>query len=213
MNAVLTPSPAALMPNTKGLTRDEETHTYYWQGRVVPGITRLMEPIHSYDSVPDWILERKADLGRQVHYACELWDLDDLIEESLDPSIVPYLAAYKDFRKQHTGRIHAIEPLLYHASMGYAGQPDRDMELDTPNDVVEIKTTSQLWNAVGVQLAAQEHLIKSCNPARKPGGKRFALQLKADGKFTLREYKAPTDWPTFVSLLTTANWIARFGGK
>lgn len=205
-------APIALMPGTPGLTRDEETHTYKWQNRVVPGITRLMEPIHSYDGIPEWILERKADLGRQVHLACELWDKDDLDEASLDPVLAPYLEAWKLFRKERAGRMRSVEPFLYHPGMGFAGQPDRWMEFDTPYDVVEIKTTCRLFNAVGVQLAAQQRLFMASDPTFKPG-KRFAIQLKADGRYTLREYKETSDWPTFISLLTTHNWIVRYGDK
>lgn len=201
------------------LTFDDPSHTYQWQSRVVPGITRLMEPIHNYDGVPDWILERKAELGKAVHLATQLHDTlgDDglpvLHEPSLDPAIVPYLDAWKLFRKEHGGVIRAVEQPLYHPGMGYAGTPDRQMAVDTDDDVVEIKTTSQLFNAVGVQLAAQKSLFMANNPAMKPTGKRFAVQLKADGRYTLKEYKSPTDWPTFVSLLTTSNWVARFGNK
>lgn len=216
MSAVLAPVPAAavqLMGDTPGLTRDDEEHVYFYQGRKVPGITRLMEPIHSYDGVPDWVLERKAELGSFVHFACELYDQGRLDEPTLSASLKPYVDAWKLFRKEHAGRIHAVEPKLFHHGLGYAGQPDRDMELDTANDVVEIKTTSQLFNAVGVQLAAQEHLLNAANPKRKAGGKRFAVQLKADGRYTLREYKDPHDWPTFVGLLSTYNWYARYGNK
>jgi hypothetical protein len=48
--------------------------------------------------------------------------------------------------------MHAVEPKLYHHTMGFAGQPDRCMEIDTPYDVLEIKTTHRLFDAVGVQL-------------------------------------------------------------
>jgi hypothetical protein len=215
MSAVLASLPAAqLLGDTPGLVRDEEEHVYRFQGRVVPGITRLMEPIHSYDGVPEWILERKAELGSCVHLATELYDRDDLDEASLSEDLAPYLEAWKAFRKEHAGRIHAVEPKLYHSGMGYAGQPDRWMQIETEYDVLEIKTTSRLFNAVGVQLAAQERLLQAACPShtRKPG-KRFAIQLKADGRYTLREYRDPHDWPTFIALLTTHNWYARFGNK
>lgn len=213
MSAVLAALPAAaLLGDTPGLVRDEEEHVYRYQGRVVPGITRLMEPIHSYDGVPDWVLERKAELGSLVHLACELYDKDDLDEETLSPALAPYLEAWKSFRKAHTGRMHAVEPKLFHHGMGYAGQPDRWMQIDTEYDVLEIKTTSQLFNAVGVQLAAQERLLEAAQPGHRRG-KRFAIQLKADGRYTLREYKDPHDWPTFIALLTTHNWFARYGNK
>lgn len=214
MSAVLAPAPIAarLLGDTPGLTRDEENHVYYFQGRKVPGITSLMEPIHSYDGVPEWILERKAELGSCVHLATELHDRDDLDEATLSPELAPYLAAWKDFRKEHSGRIHAVEPKLFHASMGYAGQPDRCMQIDTEYDVLEIKTTSRLFNAVGVQLMAQTRLLEANAPGMRIG-KRFAIQLKDDGRYQLREYKDPHDWPTFISLLTTHNWFARYGNK
>lgn len=198
---------------------DEPSHTYTWQGRRVPGITSLMEPIHSYDGVPDWILERKAEQGKAVHLACQHYDTlgDDgtpiLHEPSLSENVRPYVEAWKLFRKEHTGAIRMNEVPLFHCGLGYAGTPDRQMEVDTPDDVVEIKTTSQLFNAVGVQLAAQKALFQANNPVMKPTGKRFAVQLKPDGRYILKEYKSPNDFPTFIALLTTANWMARFGNK
>jgi hypothetical protein len=209
---ISTPAVARLLGDSPGLTRDEEEHVYKFQGRVVPGITRLMEPIHSYDGVPEWILERKAHLGSCVHLATELWDNDDLAEDSLSPDLVPYLEAWKTFRKENAGRIHAVEPKLYHAGMGYAGQPDRCMQIDTDYDVLEIKTTSRLFNAVGVQLMAQKHLLESAMPGMRIG-KRIAIQLKADGRYQLREYKDPHDWPVFVALLSVHNWNTRYHGK
>lgn len=212
MSAVLAPAPTAAMHlgDTPGLTRNEEEHVYRFKGNVVPGITRLMEPIHSYDGVPEWILERKAALGSDVHYATELYDLGTLDEGSLAPVYVPYVEAWKKFRREHCGRIHAIEPKLYHAGHGYAGQPDRCMQIDTDYDVLEIKTTAHLFNAVGVQLMAQRHLLAQSLPAVTTG-KRIAIQLKADGTYRLREYKDPHDWPTFIALLSIANWQLRYG--
>jgi hypothetical protein len=197
----------------------EEDHSYTWQGRRVPGITSLMEPIHSYDGVPDWVLERKADLGKAVHLACQHYDTlgadgtPILHEPSLDEQVADYFEGWKNFRKAHPGAIRMNEKPLYHCAHGYAGTPDRQMTVDTPDDVVEIKTTAQLFNAVGVQLAAQKALFIENNPMMKPTGKRFAVQLKPGGKFTLREYKDPRDWPTFLSLLSIHNWMARFGNK
>jgi hypothetical protein len=212
MSAVLAPSPAQLLGDTPGLVRDDEEHIYYYQGRKVPGITRLMEPIHSYDGVPEWILERKAELGSFVHLATELDDLGTLDEASLSQDVAAYLEAWRSFRRKHGGRIHAVEPKLFHHGLGFAGQPDRLMEVDTPYDVLEIKTTSRLFNAVGVQLMAQKMLLEAAVPGMQVG-KRLAIQLKADGRYTLREYKDPRDRPVFIGLLSTHNWFAEFGNK
>lgn len=212
LSEVATPPRALMLGDTPGLVRDDEEHVYRFNGARVPGITSLMDAIHSYDGVPEWVLERKAELGSHVHLATELYDTDDLSEETLSPDLVPYLEAWKAFRKDHGGRIHAVEPKLYHPRLGYAGQPDRCMEVDTPHDVVEIKTTSHLFNAVGVQLMAQKHLLEASMPGIHVG-RRFAVQLKADGRYQMREYKDPNDWPTFVALLSIHNWNARYYGK
>lgn len=211
MSAVLAPVPSAatLLGDTPGLTRDEEHHVYTFQGRRVPGITSLMEPIHSYDGVPDWILERKAEIGSFVHYATELYDQGTLDEGTLSPLLAPYVEAWKAFRRAHTGRIHAVEPKLFHHGHGYAGQPDRCMQIDSDYDVLEIKTTANLFNAVGVQLMAQKHLLEAAMPGVRIG-RRIAIQLKADGTYRLREYKDPHDWPTFIALLSIANWQIRY---
>lgn len=193
------------------LTFEPVAHEYQWHGKPVPGITRLMEPIHSYDGVPDWVLERKADLGKAVHLACELFDADDLVEESLDERTAGYFEGWKKFRRERGGAVLVSESQMYHPTMGYAGTPDRAMEVDTPCDVVEIKTTATLFDAVGIQVAAQKELMIANGKCNR-NSKRFAVQLKPNGTYTMREFKDSSDYPVFVSLLTIHNWKTRHAG-
>ena len=108
----------------------ESTHTYTLDGVRVPSVTQILKPMYSFYGVPDEVLQAKAELGTNVHRACELLDNDDLDEDSeeglaaLEP-IAGYLAGYKKFKADKKPVVIANEQRLYHPLHKYAGTIDR----------------------------------------------------------------------------------------
>ena len=186
------------------LTFDPSLHTYRVSGQVVPGVTSILSPLTNYEAIPPHVLQAAADFGNAVHMACELHDLSELDEEALDPALVPYLTAWRHFCSDHSTEWEQIETPIYHATMRYAGTPDRIGKVDGIRSVVDIKTTAALYPSVGPQLAAYAHAY-----GMSPTAPRIAVQLKADGTYTAQRYADPNDWPVFCSLLTLRNWCAR----
>lgn len=186
-----------------GLTFDEATHTYRFNGNVVPGVTSVLSPLTDFSRVPPHVLEAASNFGKAVHRACELDDLSMLDEDQLDPALVPYLEGWRKFSADYAVEWDLIEEPVYHATMNYAGTPDRIGMVKGDFTVVDIKSTAQLYPSVGPQLSAY------ANAEGHPFAKRLAVQLKADGTYVAKPYTDPTDWPVFASLLTLRNWCAR----
>lgn len=184
------------------LTFDDATHTYRFGGQVVPGVTSVLSPLTDFGRVPPHVLEAASQFGKAVHRACELDDLGELDEAALDASLVPYLQAWRQFCADHSVEWEQIEEPAYNNTMRYAGTPDRFGLVKGVHTVVDIKSTAQLYPAVGPQLAAYAQALKV------PHAARLAVQLKADGTYTAKPYTDPTDWPVFASLLTLRNWCA-----
>lgn len=183
-----------------GLTFDEASHTYQFAGQVVPGVTSILSPLTDFSRVPPAVLEAASNFGKAVHRACELDDLGELDEEALDPALKPYLDGWRKFSAEHAVKWEQIEQPVYHATMRYAGTPDRFGLVNGVRTVVDIKSTAQLYPGVGPQLAAYANAIM------EPFAIRIAVQLKADGTYVAKPYKDPTDWPVFASLLTLRTW-------
>lgn len=185
------------------LAFDAGSHTYRWNGEPVPGVTSILAPLTDFERVPAVVLQAAADFGRAVHLACELHDIGDLDEDALDPELRPYLAGWKRFSAEHAVQWIDIERPVYNAAMRYAGTPDRVGAVAGSLAVVDIKTTAALYPSVGPQLAAYAYA------ATRPYAERIAVQLKANGTYTLKRYTDPMDWTVFCSLLTLRNWCQR----
>lgn len=76
---------------------DSSSHTYRVGGVVVPSVTQILSPLVDFSMVTPDVLAAKAAIGTAVHLACELYDMDDLIEYDLDPVLVPYFEGWKKF--------------------------------------------------------------------------------------------------------------------
>lgn len=186
-----------------GLTFDADTHTYRFDGVVVPGVTTILKPLTDFSAVPPHVLDAASAFGTAVHLACELDDVGTLDEDQLDPALAPYLDAWRKFSAEHAVQWDQIEQRVYHPTMRYAGTLDRFGRVDGDLTVVDIKSSVQLYPSVGPQLAAY------ANALMHPYAKRMAVQLKADGTYVAKPYTDPSDWPMFASLLTVRTWCAR----
>lgn len=190
-----------------GLTFDSHSHTYRYNGQVVPGVTTILNPLTDFSHVPPQVLAAASEFGTAVHLACELDDLGELDVAQLDPALAPYLEGWRRFSAEHTVKWSLIEERVYHPTFRYAGTLDRFGLVDRINTVLDIKSSVALYPAVGPQLAAYEKAL----PPEFTAVKRMAVQLKDDGTYTAKEYTNPSDWPLFCSLLTVRNWCGIHG--
>lgn len=181
-------------------------HQYTKDGVLVPNVTGVLEPIIDYAGVPSSTLEFARALGTAVHIATELDDGDDLVEESVDPAVRPYLDAWRKFRHD-TGFIPtSIEEQVFSSRHWYAGTLDRQGPSPENGDdsLIDIKTTSKLMPSTGPQLAAymEAKNYRKSNKIKR----RYAVQLKPDGTYRLQEYADKADFSVFLACLTLHNW-------
>lgn len=190
------------------LTFDEAAHAYYWSGKRVPNVTGILQVLHRFDMVDPVVLAKAQQRGKDVHFACELFDLDELDEDTLAPHLQGYVEGWKKFVRESSPNWAHIEQPIYHPTFNYAGTPDREGAFTfqgcrIEDALIDIKSAEQLHPVWGLQLAAY-------NGARgKPHRRRFSVQVRDDGTYQIREWNAPDDWPVFVSLCTTRTWIER----
>jgi len=188
---------------------NREPHTYTYDGVVVPSVTQVLpSPI-----VPTTHMQLDMEYARQrgqaVHLATELYDLGDLDEDSMDPVIVPYLDAWEKFLIDSDFHVSDIEARVYSERNRYAGTLDRSGTINGGKAILDIKAVHKLSPTTGLQTAAYEDAYRKdrrCKPAR-----RFAVQLKPDGAYVMREYTDTSDLSVFLSYLQIHNWEQTYG--
>lgn len=103
---------------------EPEGHKY---GNGLESVTGILKAEGFIDTsfYDDW----SRDRGSMVHLATAYDDRNELDEESLDPVILPYLEAWRKFRKESGFVPESIEPPMMSTAYRYAGTPDRIGEL------------------------------------------------------------------------------------
>lgn len=190
-------------------------HSYWVDGRRVPGVTSVLSPLYDWLGIPADVLEAKSQLGVDVHAACEYEDQGGVDEDSVDDAVRPYLLAYRRFMRENDVEWVGIEERLYHPARGYAGTLDRRGRINNfPLAIVDLKTVVTPSPAIGVQVGAYADLVTANDPAwRYPAIDRFALQLRHDATYRLIPYTAPDDLACFYSLLSLHTWKRRHQSK
>jgi hypothetical protein len=92
-------------------------------GRVYPSVTTILKAEGFINTAyyDDW----SRDRGSMIHLATAYDDQGELDEETLDPVIIPYLEAWRRFRKESGFIPEQIEPPMMSTVYRYAGTPDR----------------------------------------------------------------------------------------
>jgi hypothetical protein len=165
---------------------DPEEHRYFLGRRELPNVTRILQAEFPWKGPVDQFY---LDRGTAVHLACELDDLGDLDESTLDQALWPYLHAWRAFRK-HTGFLpdpDGVERRLYHPDLKYAGTIDRVGLLPSGRRMVlDIKTGGKYpW--YGPQLAAYVNLV-SYQKSNPGDYRRGSVTLDRDGCYSFTEF-------------------------
>ncbi len=180
------------------LTFEPVEHVYRANGVIVPSVTQILEILDECWRVPPDALRRAADLGTAVHLACELDDRDDLDEDTLDPIVAPYLAAWRRFRLETGFAPEMVEQRVFHPSYQYAGTLDRVGTVAGKRSVLDIKS-GESWPSHGPQTAAYQQALLA---AGEKTVSRCAVYLRADGTYRLQALTGKSDWAVFLACLT-----------
>lgn len=197
------------------LTFREETHTYFWNDKVVPGITSLLAWACQFGFITPEQMEAARDRGTYTHSMCELSDLNVLDDDAeRDGEHWPRLVAWRNWCLGYGANWEAIEQMGYSQRYGYAGRPDRRgmlAKFGTHRWIVEIKTSDKPSDVWGLQLAAQKQLAIE-EDADWAGAHRATVQLTSDGRAIFREWKDPFDWAAWAAIITLYHWKQQHRG-
>lgn len=185
------------------ITFDPATHTYTIDGQPVPSVTQILADMGFIDTA--FFTEYGRQRGTFVHQIIG-WSITGEIDEStIDPELQGYLDAWGSFCA-NTGFVStSTEKPLGSVLHRFCGTPDHIGMLNGREAVVDAKTgVIAPW--VGIQLAGYEILYGM--PL-----KRFALALKEDGKYSLKEFTDRQDRGIFLAALACWQWQHNNGRK
>lgn len=180
---------------------DAESHTYRYAGKLVPGVTSVLEPLQMLQGVPWAVLEAAREFGSHVHLACDLWNKKQLDVAALDPALIPYLRDWQWFLKETGFEVLRSEEPVYHAQLKYAGTPDAIGNMRGTSWVIDIKS-GVVPCTVGPQLAAYQ---QASDPRPR---RRLCVQLTGNG-YKLHEQKDLGDFHTFLSALNVYKFLQK----
>lgn len=197
------------------LTFNAGPHEYRWKGEIVPGVTSVLEAagLLDFGGASEEQLRAARERGTAVHKLCELADLNDLDEDSIDESLVGYLDAWGRFKVEQAFEIEVVEQPVYNTTHRYAGTLDRCGLLPRSYGLVlvDIKT-GQPQQATGPQTAAYLAALPRTDRART----RIAVYLQPDGRYAMVTHDDRNDFNIFLAALTytrcaatLTNWRAK----
>lgn len=192
-------------------TFDPETHVYTFKGSHVPSCTETLQiaGLVNFDHVSEELLERKSELGREVHRARYLDDIGRL--QSHDPQLTPYLDAWRLFRKESgfTPSFSEVWTVAEIAGMHYGMQIDAIGLIDRRQTVVDLKI-GEIYPHHGIQLAGYaagfHHAMLNSFAARFRTRRRAVVQLRSDGSYRLKFFEDSYDLEVFIAGLRIATW-------
>jgi hypothetical protein len=197
---------------------DAERHEYRLEGQLVPSCTGLLSSggLVQFGFISADLLERKSELGRQVHQACHLHNLNKL--GSYDERVKPHLHAWIKFKEQTKFNLisSAYQTIASINGMSYGMESDCNALVDGHDTIIELKT-GRPYPHHGVQLAGYSigtpHPKFTAPLARFMSRKRMVVELRANGTPKVHEYSERSDYDVFSSLLYVATWKRRFDSQ
>lgn len=184
---------------------DAEDHSYRIDGKIVPSVTKIIQPLYDFSRVPRDIMERAQAFGTAVHDACDLYDADDLVIDTLDPAIKPYLDAWIKFKTEFNIKDAKSEIIVHSEKYQYAGRVDNIFRCSNRWVLVDKKTCTSEYKQTRVQLAGYKIaavemglLPKKCDV--------YSVRLLGDGRYKVGQDIKFKDEICFMSLLNVWNW-------
>ncbi|KKN68338.1 hypothetical protein LCGC14_0452140 [marine sediment metagenome] len=198
-----------LDPNySKDLEFEEETHIYRYKGRRFMSVTQVLETvgISDFSMVPAKILERAQNYGTAVHKTIELFEKNELDEDSLDLRLVEVLEQWKTFKKDLNVNILLSEQKLFSLKYCYAGTMDAVLTLDHgPISILDIKT-GQSYPSHQIQTSAYEQLWRENRSDKHPRLVNRYTLLISDESYQLVPNTTKNDLNVFLSAVQVVNY-------
>jgi len=157
---------------------------------IIPGVTQVLEDVGivDYGYLPELTRDAALKRGAAVHLATAFNDQGRLDENTVNARYLPFLDAWRKFRRDTGFAPHAIERTVYHAQFRFAGTLDREGTMgDGREALIDIKCgTAQEW----VRLQTAAYLGCLPNPRTRT---RLCVELSGSGRYRIIEFRN-TDW-------------------
>lgn len=199
-------------------------HKYNPQGELVeehePGlwsVTTILDVAHKpalqawRDNVgpeeADRYMRERANLGTQVHKACEdyLNGVEVILREPhpIDSDFNQMMYGFGNFIAKFDPHTVATELFVYSARHGYAGSADLVCRLDGELWIIDFKTSKSLHDAMGLQLAAYRQAYQEMT-GRRARTAILKLTTKTQKGWQFKEYNEPIK--PFLGLKAFFDW-------
>lgn len=212
---------------------EPDSHAYTLKGTRVPACTVTLELARpSLSAIPQAVLAKATQRGRDVHKAIELYCKKDLDKRTLSQEVKQRLNQWEYFMEHWKVSVPFIEipqtadPLvrlllldkaalvevpLVHPVWQFGVTPDIGFcYVEGVPSLVEVKATSAHNKATALQTAAQKetinYIFKGFIP---PIERRYGVRLTGIGKPDVRLYDQTSDWAMYTSFLNVYNWRAK----
>lgn len=190
------------------LTFDSAAHAYTLNGRRVPSVTDVLEPLQVFDGIPWDVLEAARVFGSHVAVACDMHNRGILDWDSMDPFLASYMRGYLKFLAETSFVILASEERVASVKCGYAGTLDLRGIMNRKLWIVDSKSTAILPRTVGPQTSA--YLAAFNEGSGEKYTHRACLHLKPDDyRFVPLEDRGKriADYTLFISQLNVYRWF------
>lgn len=195
------------------LTFDADTHTYRYNGEVVPSVTTILREWVKVDIGRGWYVstftgavidaekfEAAGRMGTAIHDMIHAYLEDDLDEENTSQELLKVLDRFKQWEGIFKPEAIHLERQGYSEKYGYAGTTDLVCMIGRDRWVVDYKS-GFVYRTAGPQLAAYEKIDQEYEESHAPR-KRAVLRLPKDGsKFGWEPQESRTDWKFFEARL------------
>jgi hypothetical protein len=189
------------------LAYDDAAHEYTLSNVRVPSVTAIISDVMNGGKKP-FFPPGSGERGRMVHLACELDDLNDLDDATLDPALAGYVAAWRAFKATARPRWLGIEARVFSAAHGYAGTLDRLAEVETgETTVIDIKS-GKPYQSHALQTAAYAIAYEEETGIAVP--RRLCVYVEGDGAFYMQEHTEHNDRAAFLAARTFFRWRNRW---
>jgi hypothetical protein len=181
-------------------------HRYALDGRPLPSVTQILDPLLDWTGVPRAILDAARLFGQQVHAACDLYDNGVLDWQSLDPHLAAYVRGWQKFLQESAASVVISEYRVFDARLGYAGTLDAVVDWKGVLWLIDRKSGA-VPPTTGPQTAAYANALRSMGSGFA-STKRGVVALQPDGyKFTKLDRAG--DWNLFLSALNCHKFITQ----
>jgi len=207
------------------LTFDPVAHVYYWHGKPVPNVTRVIGHLTDYSRIPPAVLANAQREGLAVHKMVELdargtLDVEHLLADEATAWLRGPYQAWCRFKEESGIDIWCAEQPLYHPRKGYAGTPDviglvpKLKKVRGPANI-DVKRSLYAGPAIGLQTAGYTQAWNETDGKRDlrvPPSNRFALELRKDGTYRFTQFSEADDFDAFNACLQQHRWREKHYG-